>query len=371
MFARSGVAENRVVELANAVAVAEIDAETVLRVLRVAAVSAADSHAAVVLEFALKTRRLRRLQPLDAGRALPVFAVRVGVRVNAGGRVGETGLIGNNRDARNLRKRRSHRRITVERANILIHPVHHRLAGSCSIDNRARRPSSGGCSRWLLAENIREEKIRLRVRVRRHPIRPKCPRTQHRRGGYIDRCGVKSAVERRGLVAVGRIVNLRTRREARDRHALRCGEKSALHRERSVADKIEIPRRVIVSARRRETEVTGKSVDGLRSRFQPCVEKEIGIIHRRRHSLNREHVIPRCEQRNARGQIHDFEARAENVRTVAARRRRVPCRRRGRVGFRDFHAVDVGHESIVVARNQLQRIEHRACRDGERIAHKR
>ena len=363
------VGKNAVLQPRRAVLTAKVEPQRVLRRVVVnAARTAVDAQAG----FEVKAGGAVRLDPLDRGAALPRVAALLRVGIEAGGRVKKIGL-GQRQAQRGQRAQRVANRVPWLRRGV--HHIRiHRVIGGRGIADRPprlirapRRVKTRGIHRLHL--DAVDEKVALRVRVRRHEIGEHRRGAQHGRGVYIQQRagrGRGRAVAGRGRTAVGRVDDRRAGSRRGDRGGERHVVVAAVHAERGVVHEAGVAR-VVQPARRGRSEI---AVRQPMHRGQLRDEEKVGAVHGVVETVNREHIRPRVQQPDPRAQV-DLLGDERVALQPVARGQRAHARARRHVAPRHFHAVEIDHAAVVVAQPQRERVEVRRGGERERHAHER
>ena len=219
------------------------------------------------------------------------------VNVNAGRGIDEIWQVRDDRNSRDAGEPSAQRGF-VWRHDIRVHAVVEDLAVHGSRWPARRR---GACRR--LRDHITQEKIGVRIDVRRFEPIFKCRRAQRRRRIDGDRRRVNEARRRSGRVAVPRIADDRPRRLARDRDLERRGVKTAIDRKMGIAHETLNARAVRSTRRRHGHEAICESAA---CEHELRADEKIATSEAAVQTVNRQHVGTCREQAEMLSDVYVF-----------------------------------------------------------------
>ena len=335
-FVRALVAEQRVGELARAVDAAEEQAEGVLRVLRAAAVGAADAEAGRDREF---VRPVRRGDLLDHRRALPGAAVAGRVHVDARGRVEEVLRVDHDGDRRDRVGEAREDLFAEVRDRRRVHSVHHLLAVHAAVQRKA-----GGRIR-VLGQDVLDEEVRRGRVALQDAVRVRHRGADHGRAGDMDRARVAEGVDR-GRRAVQRVVDHTVGLpQAGEREVERLGLVAVRNGELDFGCRGDSAVDVVRGAGRRILEVD--EVAAVLLLHDLGREQEVAVVHGVVDARDLEHV--RAGAGEGRGNLECGVREGVDERTAAGRRD----------GGREDRAVQLRGEAVRIADAQQERVRLR------------
>ena len=225
-------AEQRVVQLAVAILLAEEQPQRVFGIAGRAAESAAHAQAGV----GLKAVAAVGIDQLDRRRAFPRDGVLRCVDIDPFGRIEQVRQVGDDAERRDRLQRRDHLRPVVR----AVHDRRvHAVIEVLPVDRSRRETGRRFLIRRLL-QHVGEKQISLRVGVRRLEVFFERGRAEHGRLRDFQRCRVDRSVGRRRSAAVSRVTDRRADRGGLQGDRDRIGEEAVIDAELRVGRLIDV-----------------------------------------------------------------------------------------------------------------------------------